>query len=151
PCFHAGFEYLLWFTRKQTLPPLVTTGLITDPIPGALGQPNTRVLLQGATGDENQHSGGRLTFGIGVDRSDDWSIDGSFFLLDETVGRRSFASSGSPVIARPFFNVIAGREDADPVALPGIASGQIGIETPRRLYGGDLNLRYAEWSDPNSR
>jgi Putative beta barrel porin-7 (BBP7) len=37
------------------------------------------------------------------------------------------------------------------VALPGIASGTITISTQRTVYGGDLNFRYHQWNDENSR
>src|SRR4051794_16732346 len=48
PCFYTGFEYLHWWFKQQPLPPLLTTGPF-DPtsaaVPGALGDPNTQVLI----------------------------------------------------------------------------------------------------------
>src|SRR5947209_20342763 len=40
-------EYLLWWVRRGNVPPLVVTGSATDPFPGALEQPGTRVLFGG--------------------------------------------------------------------------------------------------------
>src|SRR4051794_23638857 len=38
----ATIEYLLWWTRNGSVPPLVTKGEPTDPRPGALDQPYTK-------------------------------------------------------------------------------------------------------------
>jgi hypothetical protein len=153
PCFHVSLEYLYWFTRKDSFPPLLTTGSLTDRIPGALGQPHTQVLLQGSDLDTNQHSGGRLTLGYGLDSNPNWSWNASAFYLEQITGSRSFASnqSGSPQLTRPFNNVIAATEDADPVALPAIMAGNISFNDSRRLYGGDTNVRYHYWQSGNSR
>jgi len=79
PCFYVGFDYLLWYTRKQSLPPLLTSGAFSDPIPGALGQPNTRVLLAGIDNKDNLQSGGRLNLAFRLDET--WTVDTSSFLL----------------------------------------------------------------------
>jgi hypothetical protein len=144
----------LWFTTRQKLPPLVTSGPLKDPVPGALGDPKTQVLVSGVTGDRNEQSGVRLNFGVGLDNSCDWSVLGSAFLLDQRSGSRVVSSNGDPttnVIARPFYNVVAHQQDADPVAVPGIASGSIRIDTPRVLYGADVNARYHYLLEPDSR
>src|SRR5688572_15167165 len=45
PGLWASFEYLNWWIRSGPVSaPLVTVGDPTDPIPGAIGQPGTRVL-----------------------------------------------------------------------------------------------------------
>jgi hypothetical protein len=150
---HIGFDYLLWYTRKDNLPPLLTTGSLADAIPGALGQPHTAVLLQGSDADANQHNGGRITIGYGLENNPNWSWDASAFLLEQTNGSRTFVSDagGNPVLTRPFNNVIAATEDADPVALPAIMSGRIQFDNTRRLYGADSNLRWHYWQGSNSR
>jgi hypothetical protein len=148
-CLHLNFEYLLWYVKKQQVPPLVTSGPVTDNIPGSLGLPNTRTLLRGGEADENQHSGVRATLRYDLDADEDWAVDASFFALEQRTGRKAFRSTGdpgSPVLARPFFNVNLGVEDADPVAVPNVLSGTISVETPRRFFGADADLRWTYYA-----
>jgi hypothetical protein len=145
--FHANFEYLLWWLRKSQVPPLVTTGATTDPIPGALGQPNTMVLLQGSDiiDGNNQHSGGRLTLAADLDPCQIFQINGSFFLLETRTGQRKLSSPGdldARLLARPFFDVDARSEGAQLINLPGVSAGSIGITAATRVWGADMNVRY---------
>ncbi len=48
-------------------------------------------------------------------------------------------SPGTPVIARPFFNVNSQQQDASLVTFPGLASGSIAVQSGTRLYGIDAN------------
>ena len=53
-------EFLLWWTKAQGgNVPLLTTGPGTDPVPGALGQPNTVVLLSTRDLEDNFRPGAR--------------------------------------------------------------------------------------------
>src|SRR5205085_1251784 len=73
------------------------------------------------------------------------AIEGNFFFLEQRGFRQRFFSNGAlgtPVLGRPFFNVNANNEDIDPIAIPGILSGGIAIDTPRQFYGTELNLLY---------
>jgi hypothetical protein len=108
-----------------------------------VGQPGTEVRL-GGVGTDNAHSGVRAFFGIGVDRDSCGSVDGNFFFLEQHSHPR-FSSNGGPdtvVLTRPFFNIVAAAEDADPTAFPSVASGTIQVSAFTRLTGGDLNMRY---------
>jgi hypothetical protein len=140
----------MYFRRR----PLVTSGALADPRPGSLGQANTRLLFGGLGGDASNHNGGRLTLAYGVDDDNTSSVIGSFFGLDQRGVSRVFASNGgpgTPVIGRPFFNIVSGTEDADPVAIPGIASGRIRIDTPSTLFGGEIDYQYQVWREQTSR
>ena len=58
-------DYLLWNVRKAPLPnPLVTAGSPFDPLPGAVGQPGTRALLDESGMKFGPVSGMRLTLGV---------------------------------------------------------------------------------------
>jgi hypothetical protein len=141
-------------TRKHDLPPLVTAGSVTNPVPGAIGQPNTTVLFSGTDGDKNVHDGARVSFGYGIDTNPDWAADGSFFFLGQIAGSRTFTGTGArgtPVLGRPFFSLNARAEANQAVAAPNIAAGSIAITTPRDLYGGDIDLRSISSSDANNR
>jgi hypothetical protein len=133
----------MWFTRQQTLPPLVSYGSPFDQVPGALGSPGTVVRL-GGEGSDDPHSGVRAFFGIGLDRDCFGSLDGNFFYMAQR-SHPTFSSNGATntaVLARPFFNVAAGLEDADPAAFPAVATGNIQVNEYTRLSGTELNMRF---------
>jgi hypothetical protein len=143
--FHLGFDYLYWYPRKSSLPPLVTRGNVADPNAGALGAPSTRVLLQGTRLEDDQLQGGRITLGIGGDASDSWSFVADAFLLEQGNKGLTFSYPGFPgttVLARPFFNLATGTEDADRFASAATRAGTLDVSQKRRFYGGDADVRY---------
>jgi Putative beta barrel porin-7 (BBP7) len=145
PRCYTNFEYLLWWFRKRQVPPLLTTGTITDPIPGALGQPNTRVLINRTFDNDNGFSGGRLTAGYWLDPAHSVAVEGSFFIFEERSDPFALGVDGGSiplqVLARPFLNAATNLEAADPVNLPIIRNGTISFAQDRRFFGGDVNLR----------
>jgi hypothetical protein len=149
--FHVGFDYLYWYPRKSSLPPLVTSGTASAPVPAALNQPGTQVLLQGTQLNDPQLQGGRITFGIGVDQSDEWSILATAFLLEQGQRALTFSQAGTGVLGRPFFNLATGMEDADLFAVAGATAGQLTVSEKRRVYGGDVDLRYEYLCSDNHR
>lgn len=141
--FSVSADYLLWYTKRANLQPIVTAGRFSDPIPGALGQRGTQTLLDNE-GNTFQNHGFRLKLGYNFDPEWLYGIEGSFFLLESGNIRNVFSSSGangSLVVARPFYNVNLGVEDADPIAVPNVMSGSVTVEQPSRMYGADVNLR----------
>src|SRR5262249_14588481 len=63
PRIWARGDYLMWWTKRAGLPPLVVTGSENDPFPGALDQPGTRILF-GDTGlGYSMFNGMRLSLG----------------------------------------------------------------------------------------
>jgi hypothetical protein len=62
-------EYLLWATKNVNAPILATTGSAADPIPGGLGQRNTRVLFGDGDLYDNLRSGARFSMGYWCDRA----------------------------------------------------------------------------------
>jgi hypothetical protein len=143
PAFRLDFEYLHWYVQRQPTPTLVTTGSVNDTIPGALGQPSTRVLLNEVTIGSG-HDGARFTAGYDFGSDHQFGVDGSFFILSNNNRSANFTSSGStksPLIARPFYNVVSGAQDSDPIGIPGVQSGSLTVTTPQRLFGGEVNGR----------
>jgi hypothetical protein len=141
PLFYLRAEYLLWWARKDHVPPLVTTGPNVPVNPGALGMPGTTVLFGGDSLDRDPRSGGRFFAGYWLDDCAERAVEvGGFFL-----GRRSadfFASSDSfPVLSRPFFNLNEGVQSVQRVASPGISTGSVRVEAPSDLWGIEANLR----------
>ena len=153
PTVQIGFDYLIRWVSQQKSTPLITRGPSSDPVPAALGQPGTRVAVSTFDPDLMQQ-GGRINLGVGTDGSSDWSVLASGFWLGENKASQQVSSAGeqgSSVLARPFFNVVAGLQDADPAAFPRIASGNIAIESSRNIYGFDLAFRYLYNDDSGGR
>jgi hypothetical protein len=142
-CFYVKTEYLLWWMKGDKLPPLVTTGSTTGK--GVLGQPGTVVLFGGQAEEPGSFSGARTTIGFWLDECHNLALEGSFFTLFQKSTNFTAASTGTPVLARPFFNVLTGLEDAELVALPGVVAGGISVTETSRLFGADLNLRTNLW------
>ncbi|QJW98953.1 BBP7 family outer membrane beta-barrel protein [Frigoriglobus tundricola] len=136
-------EYLLWWTKDSQLPALVTTGVPgATALPGVLGQPDTSVAYGGSDPDNQVRSGGRFTVGFWLNDSRTVGLEGNYFFLASRSVRYDAYSSGAPgsaVIARPFFDVTSGIENAQLVAFPGIASGEIHVSSYSRLQGAELN------------
>ena len=141
PCgrFYVSGEYLLWWTKKDHTPPLVTTS--TDPTGfGFLGQPNTVVLFGGDLG-RDPRSGFRGNAGLWLDDCCREALEIGGFFLGQRSTNFSAASGPNGVLARPFFNVNANTEFAQLVAFPGISTGTVSIHAPSSLWGLDTNLR----------
>jgi len=140
-----SFEYLGWWQRGMSLPPLVTTG-VGNPLPaagdaGVLGQGSTRVLFGGENVLEDGFSGGRLQFGFWLDRCHTWAAAAEYFELGTRTASFDAASNSNPILARPFVNVLNGLNDSQIVAYPNIASGGIRAEASSSLVGGGFHFR----------
>jgi hypothetical protein len=121
----------------------VTTGSIKDPVPGALGQPGTGILLND-TLDQGGASGFRVSLNAALAGYGRLTGEANFFLTENRAGRFAASadgSAGSAVLARPFFNPNTGSQDADPVAIPGVDAGNIDVSATTRLMGAEANLR----------
>src|SRR5262245_30147528 len=135
----AEFECLdLWF-RNPSLPALVSGGSFADPIPGALSQPNTRVLFGGRM-DSDSVTGVRLRIG---DNHPPYGWEAGGFLTEPQEKSGEFSSDGSAVLARPFYDAVQLTPNsfslADPAGLAGVATAQ----SRTTLWGLELNATAA--------
>ncbi len=126
-------DYLLWTVKGDKLPALVSTG--------PLGAPGTVVLFGDAAVNDRLRSGAQIKAGYWFDPQHSWGIEGSFFGLQDVSTGFNASSGGSPVLARPFFNVLTGLQDTLLVASPALGSGQIAINETSRLWGAGFALR----------
>jgi len=139
--FWAEAEYLLWFLKSSPVHyPLVTTGDIGDPIPGALNQPGTRTLFGDRTANGDPYSGfrfrvGGMVPGVGVGME----AGGFFMLQQDTRFNRQSDPAGNPIIALPFYDAFHQAESAVHVAFPGKLAGGVSTALRTNLYGADLN------------
>jgi hypothetical protein len=133
-------EYLLWWQRRDQVPPLATTSSPADL--GILGNPTTQILFGGDGLGREPRSGGRFTADYWFDLGcKEVAVElGGFFLGQEAV-RFNASSAMFPVLARPFFNLNMNEEFSELVAFPGTSTGNLDIRAPSRLWGGEANLR----------
>jgi hypothetical protein len=121
----AEAEYLLWWARGSRLPPLITTGPPGTPLEqaGVLGAPGTLVLA----GDDricgDDRSGGRFTLGAWLDPDNVLGVEGHFLILENLAEDTLAASSGTPILSRPFLDATTGLPAAQLVAFPGLLAG----------------------------
>lgn len=138
-------DYLLWWLKSQPSPgPLVTIGSAGDAIPGALGQPNTRVLFGNQNINENPYSGIRLGAGYWFGSERRIGIEGSYFLLEKQTQFYSAGSgnTGTPVIARPITFVPGGVQGSEVSSFPGELVGATAVAASTRLFGWETNVAF---------
>lgn len=140
-----GADYVLSWRKERYFPPLVTTsptGTAQDSA-GVLGLSTTSILFGDEDIGNSPQSGVRVDVGIWATRVLGFgtSVIG---LGTEKKGYTSNSnSSGSPIIARPFFNVSTSAQDAELIGYPAVqTNGAIDINTTNRIWGGDIYARY---------
>ncbi len=143
--FWGRAEALAWWIRGSQAPPLLSTSPTGTPTSTAGVLPAATVLYP--TGDVNNQPrfGGRFTLGYWCDDCETVGYQGSFFMLATSSHNYgvSSSSSGSPILARPFYNTALPGEDAGLLAYPGLLSGAAAVATQTRLLGADFNFRKA--------
>jgi hypothetical protein len=141
--FWVSADYLLWWTKHSPMPvPVATVGSINDVIPGALGEPGTRVIFGGSDINYDSANGGRISLGVRLDPEGKIGLEGSYFLLERQASTASVASdgTGNPILALPFFDPAIGREDSVTTSFPGEQTGSIAIATHMRLQGWNVDV-----------
>ena len=139
-----SLEYLLWYQDGMDLPPLVTTSSAGTPraAAGVLGDSRTSILIGGNEALTDSLSGGRLRFGFWLDPAHRWAVEAEYFGVDHESESSSLSSGGTPILARPFFNVLdGGAEDSELIAFPGVASGGIAVNVESELQGAGFHFR----------
>lgn len=116
-------EYLMWWTDGLRTPPLASTSLTgtTQPAAGVLDQGGTT--LFGGDLLTNVRSGGRIRFGKWLGDCRRIGVEGEYFALGDINQSFAASSTGTPIIARPFFNALSNAEDSELVAFPDVVSG----------------------------
>lgn len=145
PRLWGGLEYLVWWTSRPHAPALVTTGDPADPVPGALGQPGTRVLFGGGRVDLGTYSGLRATLGGWLDEDSRFGLVASGLILERK--SQGFTSksdaAGNPPVYLPLFRADLGTEGSftvsTPQALPGVLTGSLAVRLTSRFWGADVN------------
>ncbi len=139
------FEALLWWTKGGHIPALLTTSPDGTPQAqaGVLGQPGTTVLLGNQQLNTDLRAGGRISFGTWLDPDDNLGVEFSYLGLGQSVDRFNMSSSGSPILARPFFNVETGSEDSHLIAYPNLSHGSFSATSTSDFQVAEFLVRKA--------
>ena len=105
------------------------------------------MLFGGDRVNRQGQAGGRFTLGYWFDECDTVGVEGSFLFVGNVGDSFRASSFGSPVLARPFFNVQTGQQDAIPIAFTNLP-GSVAVTTGRQALGADVNLRRPLYVDP---
>jgi hypothetical protein len=143
--FWLSAEYLMWWTKGQQLPPLLTVGSPGDANPAALGQPGTSILYGGGSISPGMSSGGRIKGGLWFGDDRVYGVDASFFFLAPNTTTSSFSSPSNQVLALPFFDSLNNEAAASILAYPGQNSATFTAAVKNSLYGADTDFRVALW------
>jgi hypothetical protein len=136
-------EYLLWWVKGSPLPALVTQGSAGDPRPGSLGFPGTITLFGDSAVGGSARSGARFMIGYWFCDQHCLGIEGGGFSLGRRNTNFSASSTGSPILSRPFFDVLNGGENFEEVAglNPQPLAGTIAVTNRSSFWGYETNLR----------
>ena len=135
-------EYLLWWQSGMNLPPLVTTSPAGTTRAAAGVLPAATVLYGGNNNIlDGSRSGGRIRFGTWFDCFPGLGMEGEYFGLAQASEGFFQTSNGSPILARPFFNITTGLQDAELVAFPGVLSGSVQVDATSELNGAAARFR----------
>jgi hypothetical protein len=145
--YWGSVEFLLWWRKGQNLPPLVTTGPSSVDNAGVLGEPGTQILYATETQSGDARPGGRLTAGLWFDPCHLNGFGTRLFMLGESTAHFDRDSSTTPVLARPFFNVDTGLQEAVQIAFPDSSIGNISVRNTSRVGGGDVFFRRLFFTD----
>lgn len=128
--YYARAEYLMWWGQPQATPVLLTEGAAAVPL---VGGGDVNLIAQ------TRH-GGRFTFGRWLNNSQDLAVEMVSFFIggDSSIYERT--SAGTPVLARPFIDGVAGLPTQSVIAAPG-APGIVDIGMLSRLWGLEGNVR----------
>jgi hypothetical protein len=138
-------EALLWWTNGGSIPPLLTTSPLGTPQAeaGVLGQPGTVVLLGNQGLNSDFRAGGRISFGTWLDECDNLGIEFGYLGLGQSVEGLSVNSDQNPILARPFFNVDTGAEDAHLIAYPDFLQGSFMLTSTSSFQAAEFLVRRA--------
>jgi hypothetical protein len=138
-------DFLLWWTEGSRVPALLTTSPAGTPQTqaGVLGQPGTSILFGNQLLNEDTRYGGRVTFGYWFDQCNDIGFQASYLGLGGDAQQFQATSNGTPILARPFFDVDSGKATSNLVAFPGVDEGTFAATSTSTFQTVDLLMRRA--------
>lgn len=146
--FWTEVDYLGWTVQGDRLPALLTTSPVgtARAQTGVLGAPGTTVLFGESETNDGWRSGTQLQGGYWFDREQIIGVEASAFGLENLSSGVATSSSGSPSLARPFFNTSTNQQDRLLVAMPGGSSGAVTVRELSRMLGAGAMYHQNIWS-----
>lgn len=139
-CVWVSADYLLWWIKDAPAPvPLVATGPVSSS--GLLGAPGTSVVFGGGDIGYGAISGTRFSFGF-CDSCYECGLEVSGFYLpgSSTTSQANSTPAGSPVLSRPFVDLVAGGPGALLIAFPGAFAGGVVVDSSFNMWGAEANV-----------
>ncbi len=143
----AQMDYLMWWQDGMRLPPVLTTSTTgtTQANAGVLGLNSTSVLLGNQDILTERMNGGRIRFGWWFANNPNLGIELEYLGFRTARFDRIDRSTGSPILARPFFNIAPdtgfAREDSELVAFPNVVSGSLTTSAFSSIDGAAVRFR----------
>ncbi|MBZ5696470.1 MAG: BBP7 family outer membrane beta-barrel protein [Acidobacteriia bacterium] len=140
--FWVQTDYLLRWTRGNSLPPLVTASPAGTARNLAGVLPGAQILFGGSNVDGEGRHGARLAFGYWLQHDRRYAIEVSVDWLGDNGGTHFAASSsGASFLARPFFDANLDAPSALLVSAPGVFSGAVSSSTFTQALSASAGLR----------
>lgn len=138
-------DYLMWWGKSSTLPPLITTSPTGTPRNQAavLLQPNTSILFGGEDLDAGLRSGARFTLGMWLDDCQDIGFEAVYLFLGNKATEFDATSDENAIMGRPFYNVQTPAQDALLLAYPNQQTGSIRVRQTSELESLEILMRQA--------
>ncbi|MGV3483318.1 MAG: BBP7 family outer membrane beta-barrel protein [Planctomycetaceae bacterium] len=144
-------EYLGWVMDPMQTPALVTTSPVGTPQNQSafIGGTNTETLFGGEINDDFRN-GFRVQGGWYVDPSRYWAIGGDYYQLFGDGDSFSGDTSTNPILGRPFFDIIAGRQTAQLVSYPALVTGGVDVNTDTQLRSFGIHIQADALNPPGA-
>jgi hypothetical protein len=143
----AQMDYLMWYQDGMRLPPVLTTSPngTTQANAGVLGLGSTSILLGNEDILTERLNGGRIRFGWWFANNPNVGVELEYFGMKTAHFSSVNQSTGSPILARPFFNIAPSsglaREDSELVAFPNVLSGSFSATAFSAIDGSAVRFR----------
>ncbi len=158
PRWYGQVDTLIWWAKGNNVPALVSTSPdgTARADAGVLGRPGTQVLHGGESIDGNYRPGLRFVLGYWLDDCQTLGVDATWFSLGDGANSgnyyaQSVGSPLSPILTRPFYNVLLGQQDSQLVAFPGVVEGDVQVATSSEMHSLALLLRRNVWQECGNR
>jgi hypothetical protein len=164
-CGWVKLDYLSWWSKGTQVPALVTTSPLgtAQADAGILPESATTTILFGNRHyDDDRRNGGRINFGYWLFPGQILGIEGYYWQMQEANSNFNASSTfsdgtqpGDIILARPFFNVNTGSQDASLIAFPNFdlngnivnLDGTVQARTSTDVQSAGAMLRRLLWID----
>ena len=149
PMLWFGSEYLMWFVRRESSPPLVRFSSQMLPADGNLPAGSTAVVFptDGRRIDYDYINGARVTAGAWLNRQRTIGVEASGFALEQRTDSFRFASPGLPILARFYINANSQADTTLFFSRPDEFAGALGVRAElSQLYSGEANVRFGGYT-----